>query len=168
MLNIAKLIKPILFHANQDRSRLNANRMLRARRIMAYIAERLPIEHYPEGALIPPPVGPLPTANTDGAPPKHVEPTLKPEDWLELLCHEQLVPMNMTLATLKGHVWKNAGDVMIYFRRKDWREVSERQKEPESAVEHEREPQPAKSKDQLESHIEAHEDLEGVTATKDN
>ncbi|KAI5807257.1 hypothetical protein DFH27DRAFT_590196 [Peziza echinospora] len=145
-------------------TRLNANRMLRARRIMAYISERLPIEHYPEGAIVPPAAG----VPTDGAPPKHVEPSLKPEDWLELLCHEQLVPMNMTLATLKGHVWKNAGDVMIYFRRKDWREVSERQKEPENATEHERESQPVKSKDQLESHIEAHEDLDGVTATKDD
>jgi len=65
----------------------------------------------------------------------------KPEDWLELLCHDQVcviypflmpiyshkvqvVPPAMTLATIRSYVWKAHGDVVLYYRRKDAAGVS--------------------------------------------
>ena len=102
-------------------SRLNANRMLRAKKILSYIADR--IEPAPED--------PDPNA-------------LKPEEYLELYCQNQVsampnalstspvekplhlsraeltasqrVPDHMTLATLRAHVWKTGGDVMLYYK----------------------------------------------------
>jgi WD repeat-containing protein 48 len=50
-------------------TRLNANRMLRAKKILAYVAERIE----------PPPV------------PKEDEEVMKPEEYLELYCHDQVL-----------------------------------------------------------------------------
>jgi WD repeat-containing protein 48 len=90
-------------------TRLNANRMLRARKIMAYIAERIE----------PQPREPDPNA-------------MKPEEYLELYCHDQvrlsslhpqncanssqIVPPTMTLATIRTHVWRGGGDVLMYYK----------------------------------------------------
>lgn len=74
-------------------SRLNANRMLRAKKILAYVAERIE----------PPPEEEDPNA-------------LKAEEYLELYCHNQLVAPTTTLATLRAHIWKNGGDVILYYK----------------------------------------------------
>ncbi|KAI9761020.1 MAG: S-adenosylmethionine transporter [Chaenotheca gracillima] len=74
-------------------NRLNANRMLRAKKILAYVAER--IEPQPEQ--------PDPDA-------------LKPEEYLELYCQEQLVTPNMTLADLRLNLWRTGGDIMLYYK----------------------------------------------------
>lgn len=74
-------------------SRLNANRMLRVKKILAYVAER--IEPIPEN--------PDPNA-------------LKPEEYLELYCYDQKLPISMSLATLRAHVWKGGADVMLYYK----------------------------------------------------
>jgi len=74
-------------------ARLNANRMLRAKKILAYVAER--IEAAPEH--------PAPDA-------------LRPEEYLDLYCHDQLVPPNTTLATLRVHIWRTGGDVVLYYK----------------------------------------------------
>ncbi|CZT02622.1 related to WD repeat-containing protein 48 [Rhynchosporium graminicola] len=74
-------------------SRLNANRMLRVKKILAYVAER--IEAAPEQ--------PDPDA-------------LRPEEYLELYCYDQKLPITMSLATLRAHVWKGGADVMLYYK----------------------------------------------------
>jgi WD repeat-containing protein 48 len=89
-------------------SRLNANRMLRVKKILAYVAER--IEPAPEN--------PEPDA-------------LQPEEYLELYCYDQVslyphlkslsdkvkkLPITMSLATLRAHVWKGGADVMLYYK----------------------------------------------------
>lgn len=74
-------------------SRLNANRMLRVKKILAYVAER--IEPAPEN------------------PEAHA---LRPEDYLELYCYDQKLPITMSLATLRAHVWKGGADVMLYYK----------------------------------------------------
>ncbi|CAL8578483.1 hypothetical protein XPA_004263 [Xanthoria parietina] len=74
-------------------SRLNANRMLRAKKICAYVTER--IEPQPE---------------------RHDPHALKPEDYLELYCQDKLVPPNTTLATLRAYIWKTGGDVLLYYK----------------------------------------------------
>ncbi|KAI9809960.1 MAG: hypothetical protein M1825_000393 [Sarcosagium campestre] len=74
-------------------ARLNANRMLRARKILAYVAERMEFEAGQEGAT-----------------------TAKPEEFLELYCQDQLVSPTKTLSTLRAYVWKGGGDVVLYYK----------------------------------------------------
>jgi WD repeat-containing protein 48 len=82
--------------------------MLRVKKILAYVAER--IEPAPEN--------PEPDA-------------LQPEEYLELYCYDQVslyphlkslsdkvkkLPITMSLATLRAHVWKGGADVMLYYK----------------------------------------------------
>lgn len=85
-------------------SRLNANRMLRAKKVLAYVAEHL-APPFMNTSYVPKP-------KDGGDPPK-------PEEWLELFCHDQIVPPTMTLATIRSFVWKTGGDVTLHYRRKD-------------------------------------------------
>ena len=80
--------------------------MLRAKKVLAYVAERIetPSEQ-PDPEII------------------------KPEDYLELYCQDQLVPHNTTLATLRAHVWKTGGDVILYYKSNGKRpELEERER----------------------------------------
>lgn len=77
-------------------ARLNANRMLRAKKVLGYVAER--IEAPPD------PNNPLPGDE------------LRPEEYMELTCQGQLVPPNMTLATLRVHMWRTGGDVVLNYK----------------------------------------------------
>jgi WD repeat-containing protein 48 len=70
--------------------------MLRARKILAYVAERIE-------------PGPPPDAKLDPN-------ALKPEEYLELYCNNQLVPPTMTLATMRAHVWRGGGDVLLFYK----------------------------------------------------
>ncbi|KAL7624468.1 hypothetical protein AAE478_006033 [Parahypoxylon ruwenzoriense] len=81
-------------------NRLNANRMLRVKKILAYVAERIdPTCEDPEpGAL-------------------------KPEEYLELYCNEQLLPNTMSLATLRAHIWKGGSDVVLYYKANGRKEI---------------------------------------------
>jgi len=77
-------------------TRLNANRMLRARKIMTYIADR--IDPQPD-------------------PPDTEDPNaMKAEEYLELYCHDQLISPTMTLATIRTHIWRGGGDVLMFYK----------------------------------------------------
>jgi len=99
-------------------SRLNANRMLRVKKILAYVAERIEIlpnesdenrdstkESKPFSSN-----GENPEDSTNEAP------ELKPEEFLDLYCYDQKLPITMSLATLRAHVWKGGADVMLYYK----------------------------------------------------
>ncbi|KAF9930100.1 hypothetical protein FBU30_000850 [Linnemannia zychae] len=43
---------------------------------------------------------------------------LRPENWLEILCHEQVLSPTMTLATVRTHYWKTGSDVVLTYRYK--------------------------------------------------
>ena len=83
-------------------ARLNANRMLRAKKILAYVAERIEQPADPEN--------PDPDA-------------MRPEEYLELYCQGQKVDVNMTLATLRVHVWRTGGDVVLYYKSNGKKEL---------------------------------------------
>ncbi|KAI9376342.1 Pkinase-domain-containing protein [Aspergillus egyptiacus] len=76
-----------------NNSRLNANRMLRAKKILAYISERI------EEATNDP-----------------VQDAMKPEEYLELYCQNSLIPPNMTLATIRAHLWRTGNDMVFYYK----------------------------------------------------
>lgn len=120
-------------------NRLNANRMLRVKKILAYVAER--IDPVPEGEE------PAPDA-------------LKPEEYLELYCNDrvsltrgcwcvgleanvpQLLPLKMTLATLRTHAWRGGNDIVLHYKANGRKEipmpppveVEETANEPEAAA----------------------------------
>ncbi|EAQ86764.1 hypothetical protein CHGG_08017 [Chaetomium globosum CBS 148.51] len=83
-------------------NRLNANRMLRVKKILAYVAER--IDPVPEGEE------PAPDA-------------LKPEEYLELYCNDQLLPLKMTLATLRTHAWRGGNDIVLHYKANGRKEI---------------------------------------------
>uniref|UniRef100_A0A093VT44 UBP9-binding protein n=1 Tax=Talaromyces marneffei PM1 TaxID=1077442 RepID=A0A093VT44_TALMA len=41
---------------------------------------------------------------------------MQPEDYLELYCQNTLVPINMTLATIKTHIWRTGGDMILFYK----------------------------------------------------
>lgn len=73
--------------AADGNNRLNANRMLRAKKILAYIADRIEAQPQQDG-----------TADTE----KTGAPTLKPEEYLELLCQGQVRCLLSMLTLLFG------------------------------------------------------------------
>lgn len=171
---------------NDRNNRLNANRMLRARKILAYVSERIepasdlnndstqaaatsvtpPPPPAPE-AEAPPPTPPVPSTpvfssnnpyakyvspnssrpttsekndendNPFASPDDPPEPSapapvstfapvpppapaapaiLRPEDYLELYCNNQIIPPKMTLATIRSTLWRSGGDVILYYK----------------------------------------------------
>ncbi|KAJ5159983.1 uncharacterized protein N7482_006987 [Penicillium canariense] len=75
-------------------SRLNANRMLRTKKVLAYVAERI-----------------------DPANPDEPEASqMPPEEYLELYCQKMLCPPNMTLATIRTHLWRTSGDMVLHYK----------------------------------------------------
>lgn len=47
------------------------------------------------------------------------EPTLLPEDEVEILCNDQPVPLNITLAACAKFCYGKAGDVYLTYRRRE-------------------------------------------------
>ena len=94
-------------------TRLNANRMLRVKKVLAYVAERL-----------------------EPAPEEQEINALRPDDYLELYCNDQvsltpriysslptsdakaqqILSPTMTLATLRTHIWKGGPDVALFYK----------------------------------------------------
>lgn len=89
--------------ASDGNNRLNANRMLRAKKILAYVAERIE-------------PGPPPEQEED-------QNSLRPDEYLELWCQNQLVPATMTLATIRSHLWRGGGDVVLYYKANGRKEI---------------------------------------------
>ncbi|KAJ1325097.1 WD repeat-containing protein 48 [Microdochium nivale] len=81
-------------------NRLNANRMLRVRKILAYVAERIDPDYDESNAE-----------------------ALKPEEYLELYCNEQALPNTMSLATMRAHIWKGGNDVVLHYKANGRKEL---------------------------------------------
>jgi WD repeat-containing protein 48 len=101
--------------------------MLRARKILGYVAER--IEAPPTKEL---------EREMEGSG------RLRPEEYLELWCNgqvccqslllsnfeiwsgadlRQLIPPTMTLASLRAHVWRGGGDVLLHYKANGRKEI---------------------------------------------
>ncbi|KAI5296666.1 hypothetical protein KEM55_005747, partial [Ascosphaera atra] len=75
-----------------DTMRLNANRMLRAKKVIGYICERI-----------------------DPEDPKNPNP-FKPEEYLDLYCQNIKIQPNMTLYAIRTHIWRNGSDMIFYYK----------------------------------------------------
>ncbi|CAG8524535.1 13840_t:CDS:10 [Dentiscutata erythropus] len=92
-------------------SRLTANRMLRARKILSYIVEKLELDQ-PEGEKDEV-IAEKTLIEKDE---EKTKSSIKPEMWLELVCLDQTLPPTMTLAAIKSHIWKQNGDLVMTYR----------------------------------------------------
>ncbi|GBC09120.1 hypothetical protein RclHR1_08610007 [Rhizophagus clarus] len=119
-------------------ARLTANRMLRARKILAYIVEKLELDQPPINDGNPETESTATNEylekalndsteannndqeadNTGQSATKAEEKNnaMKPELWLELICQDQVLSPTMTLATIKSHMWKFSGDLTMTYR----------------------------------------------------
>lgn len=125
--------------------------MLRARKILLYIVERIEEQPAPPPTPLAPssptsasttsPSTPHPTAvaaaatssTTSSTTPTPTPttttaatsdpPALRPEDYLELYCNNTPVPPTMTLATVRTHVWRGGGDVLLYYKANGRKEI---------------------------------------------
>ncbi|KKF92263.1 UBP9-binding protein bun107 [Ceratocystis platani] len=112
-------------------NRLNANRMLRVRKILGYVADK--IDPIPQPKIKPTRIrqeGMEQAPGSGGSQNQQGEDALdeeeeeenegearpNPEEYLELYCNDQLLPVSMSLATLRAHVWKSGSDVMLYYK----------------------------------------------------
>ncbi|KAK2766947.1 hypothetical protein FQN54_006262 [Arachnomyces sp. PD_36] len=108
---LPQVVKPDGTPTNNN-SRLNANRMLRAKKILAYVAER---------------IDPPNPDNPDPDP-------MKPEEYLELYCHDTLIPNDMTLATIRTHVWRTGGDMVLSYKANGKKEIPNPTTVPDDAT----------------------------------
>lgn len=46
------------------------------------------------------------------------EPRTRPEEQFEILCHEMVLPLDMTLAAVRQFVWRQSGELTMHYRRK--------------------------------------------------
>lgn len=86
-------VKPLPNLSNPG-TRLNAHSMLRVSKVLEFTAERF------------------------------TDPTIEMlnhvpvEEWLEVTCRDKILPLHMTLATVKARIWKSNSDVELCYRRK--------------------------------------------------
>ncbi|KAF1841182.1 WD repeat protein-like protein [Cucurbitaria berberidis CBS 394.84] len=95
-------------NAKLSNNRLNANRMLRARKILGYVAER---------------IEPAPSKEETAKNEASGSSVLKPEEYLELYCNGQFIPPTMTLASIRAHVWRGGGDVLLHYKANGRKEI---------------------------------------------
>lgn len=46
------------------------------------------------------------------------DPRMRPEDQFEILCNEAVLPLDMTLASVRQFVWRQSSELVMYYRRK--------------------------------------------------
>lgn len=101
-----------------DSSRLTAGRNLRVRKVLQYVKDKLEPVDMARPKLDPKdPTKKLPSTSsqTSLTPPADV----KPEDVYELLCNDNVLPLTMTIGAVRHYVWRQSGELMMYYRRKN-------------------------------------------------
>lgn len=121
--------------------------MLRAKKILAYVTERI---DPPDDAALQANVNDLnnldPDPSTDGTTSSSYAP--KPEEYLDLYCQGQKLDPEMTLNTIRYYVWKSSTDLLLYYKgngrkpelEERWKEEKERKRvEEQGPGEHRKE-----------------------------
>ncbi|ORX45759.1 WD40 repeat-like protein [Piromyces finnis] len=89
---------------------LCANRMLRIRKVITYVVDKLNLSKTTlskANRASSVSLSEINTSNTGG---------IKAENWIEILCNEEVLDPSTTLATCKNHYSKTSGDVVLYYR----------------------------------------------------
>ncbi|GJN91586.1 hypothetical protein Rhopal_004609-T1 [Rhodotorula paludigena] len=102
---------------NQN-ARLSANRSLRIRKVCAYVADKLDLRRpsrapsIVDGASRPPSIRSSPSVGST------LFGEFDPEREIEILVNGEVLPVHITLATVRHCMWKNGGDVVFQYRSK--------------------------------------------------
>ena len=70
--------------------------MLRVRKVLAYVAERIEVMPNKEKA--------------------REEDALRPDEYMDLYIGEQKIDKDMTLASMRAHIWKGGADMVLAYR----------------------------------------------------
>ena len=46
------------------------------------------------------------------------EPRARPDELFEIMCHDTVLPLDMTLAAVRQFVWRQSSELTMYYRRK--------------------------------------------------
>jgi len=70
--------------------------MLRVRKVLAYVAERIEVMPNKENP--------------------REEDALRPDEYMDLYIGEQKIDKDMTLASMRAHIWKGGADMVLQYR----------------------------------------------------
>lgn len=114
------MIAPFCLSLLPSNARLTANRSLRSKKALHYVADKLDLRRVSRSRA-PSIHGGAPSVDSSpvpGAAPGAVGDDYDPEAELEVLCGDVLLPGSMTLGTVRAFYWKGGGDVVLQYRVK--------------------------------------------------
>ncbi|KAH9958413.1 hypothetical protein BC827DRAFT_1219400 [Russula dissimulans] len=123
---------------NPNQTKLSASRFLRVRKLAAHVQERMETLGFgTSGPGTPPPPPSRPSSHSSHAT-THADGTAqaasqqeqqqqqrgrshsvaRPEDVWDIVCNDTVLSPNVTLAVVRQYVWRQAGEVVLHYRRK--------------------------------------------------
>ncbi|KAI0074894.1 WD40 repeat-like protein [Panus rudis PR-1116 ss-1] len=102
---------------NTAQSKLTASRFLRVRKLTHHVQDKLDkiaggrvtVVNTPRSSFEGRPVT-LVNRIADSRPP--------PEELFEIICNDTVLPLNMTLAAVRQYVWRQSGELIMYYRKR--------------------------------------------------
>ncbi|KAI0052794.1 WD40 repeat-like protein [Auriscalpium vulgare] len=106
---------------NTSQSKLTASRFLRVRKLTIHVQDKLDRISGTQSTAASPRQSPRSsldgrTSIASGRQPAEGRP--RPEDAWEILCNDQLLPLDMTLAAVRQYAWRQAGELTMHYRRR--------------------------------------------------
>ncbi|KAH8995974.1 WD40 repeat-like protein [Lactarius akahatsu] len=111
---------------NTSQTKLSASRFLRIRKLAAHVQDK--IEKMSVGTRS---AHPSPRSSMDAHGHSRAQTSFSPtpiahehqhrpppEDLWEIVCNDTVLPINMTLAAVRQYVWRQSGEVVLYYRRR--------------------------------------------------
>ncbi|KAI0094159.1 hypothetical protein BDY19DRAFT_901416 [Irpex rosettiformis] len=104
---------------NTAQSKLTASRFLRVRKLTQHVQDKL--DRIASSTISRPATAAnTPRSSLDARSLKSVvrNDAIRAEDQYEILCDSMVLPLDMTLAAVRQFVWRSAGELVMYYRRK--------------------------------------------------
>ncbi|XP_075510607.1 uncharacterized protein LOC142546657 isoform X1 [Primulina tabacum] len=98
--------------------KLSAPRILRIHKVVNYVLEKMVLDKSMEDINVDSAPTPAMTSGLvgDGSFRYGLEPSQKHKPSIEILCNNQVVPADMSLATVRGYLWKKPEDLILNYR----------------------------------------------------
>ncbi|GAA5835256.1 hypothetical protein JCM11251_006661 [Rhodosporidiobolus azoricus] len=97
-------------------ARLTANRSLRVKKVCSYVADKLDLRRPSRAPSIMDGHSAAEAAHSSPAVGSTLYTDFDPEKQIEILVNGELLPVNVTLATIRHCMWKGGGDVILQYR----------------------------------------------------
>ncbi|GJE99806.1 WD40 repeat domain-containing protein [Phanerochaete sordida] len=106
---------------NTAQSKLTASRFLRVRKLTHHVQDKLD-KISNAGSRTTTPRSSMDARSLSSVGKQLVrtesDPRIRPEDQFEILCNEAVLPLDMTLASVRQFVWRQSGELVMYYRRR--------------------------------------------------